>query len=143
MHCKLSTLKLLNLNFVQARYQKERAANRRNEILLDQLCTEIEVKAVAVQNQQVQYASGLCVHLLKLFENTFWDSLHHVLRHRGIANLYYTQTLCHTLKRYKPDVWVTGGVRAGEGGVREHDAVAGGVGRREAVAGGAAGAGRH
>lgn len=43
----------LFLAFHQARYQKERAANRRNEILLDQLCTEIEVKAVAVQNQQV------------------------------------------------------------------------------------------
>lgn len=39
--------------WVQARYQKERAANRRNEILLDQLCTEIEVKAVAVRDQQV------------------------------------------------------------------------------------------
>jgi hypothetical protein len=54
--------------FHQARYQKERAANRRNEILLDQLCTEIEVKAVAVQNQQVLSHSAtlhIGVHLMR------------------------------------------------------------------------------
>ncbi len=39
---------------IQARYQKERAANRRNEILLDQLCMDIEVKAVAVRDQQAR-----------------------------------------------------------------------------------------
>lgn len=57
-HCRSSCRKFVMLHaFVQARYQKERAANRRNEILLDQLCTEIEVKAVAVQNQQVQHVA--------------------------------------------------------------------------------------
>ena len=44
-----------SIGCAQARFHKERAANRRNELLLDQLCAELETKAGDVQAQQVEY----------------------------------------------------------------------------------------
>jgi hypothetical protein len=127
-------------HFHQARYQKERAANRRNEILLDQLCTEIEVKAVAVQNQQVLSHSAL-VHIDGHLTRRVLGMSAHIpamFSCFGVSSsAVYVQSLL-ILKARAP----TGGVRAGEGGVREHDALAGGVRGREAGAGGAPGAGR-
>lgn len=120
------------LCFHQARYQKERAANRRNEILLDQLCTEIEVKAVAVQNQQVLTHSAVYNTAVDLTRTVSRDAHKRALCHLSgvspsafpVQNPLLIMTTCA----------LTGGVRAGEGGVREHDALTGGVCGREAGA---------
>ncbi len=39
---------------MKARYQREAATNRRNEIMMDQLAVEMEVKLSEVQAQQVR-----------------------------------------------------------------------------------------
>ena len=99
------------LCFHQARYQKERAANRRNEILLDQLCTEIEVKAVAVQNQQVLTHSAVYNTAVDLTRTVSRDA-----HKRALCHLSGGQSLCVSCAKslahhddMRPHRWSTSG----------------------------------